>query len=54
MPIQYTQKRFTVLGEKSRSAKENFDRGYEQIEWQNRPKPQSTATASDATPTPRE
>jgi hypothetical protein len=54
MPIQYTQKRFTVLGENSKSAKENFDRGYDQIEWPNRPKPQPTTTAGAATPTPRE
>ncbi len=38
MPIQYTQKSFTVLGENSASAKRNFDAGYDRIEWPNRPK----------------
>ena len=39
MPIQYTQKSFTVLGENSPQAKKNFAEGYVQIDWSNQPKP---------------
>lgn len=54
MPIQYTQKSFTVLGENSASAKRNFDIGYERIEWPNRPKrPRVTPASQKPTTTPR-
>ncbi len=50
MPIQYTQKSFTVLGENSASAKRNFDIGYERIDWPNRPKRPRAAPASQKSP----
>ncbi len=54
MPIQYMQKRFIVLGENSKSAKQNFDEGYERIDWPNRPKPRPTSIAKNERSTPHE
>ncbi|HYL79214.1 MAG TPA: hypothetical protein VEU07_00290 [Candidatus Acidoferrum sp.] len=45
MPIQYTQKSFTVLGENSPQAKKNFAEGYARIDWSNYPKPGSQKAA---------
>lgn len=40
--MQYLKSRFTVMGEASKTAQENYQKGYEKIDWSERGKTNKT------------